>query len=118
MYAQSVRSARGKMRTLCAALLGLLLCQSISSQNGPPDITGGNGLLETCTDETSVVHELQHAYCMGYLLGAREGLTILQAQIKKDKNIEAYFCAPEDATTGQIKDVIVNYLRDQALHEA
>jgi Ssp1 endopeptidase immunity protein Rap1a len=99
------------MRTLCAILLGLLLSQSISSQDKAPDITHGNGLLQACTDEGPLA-DLNNAFCKGYLEGAREGLALLQ----KDKNTGPYFCEPEEATLGQVRDIVVKYLRDNPEH--
>lgn len=113
VYAQSV-GVRGNMRILCAVLFGLLLCQSVSSQDKPPDIIHGNGLLQACTDEGHLA-DLNNALCMGYLEGAREGLNLLQLQLEKDKT-GAKFCEPEEVPLSQVRDIVVKYLRDNPEH--
>jgi Rap1a immunity proteins len=94
------------MRTLFVLLLGLYLSQSTAPQEMAPDITHGNGLLRACSDDAP--SGLNHAFCMGYLEGAREGLSMLE----KGKSTGAYFCEPENATLLQVRDIVVKYLRD------
>ncbi len=75
----------------------------------------GNELLEMCdielTKDSSVSEFQDTAFCHGYIVGAYEGMKYMAKQ--------KVWCRPEGVTFGQIKKVVIKYLKEnpQRLHE-
>lgn len=80
----------------------------------------GNELLSTCEQTES---DAKFGYCLGYVSGVVEGMKwglavpLLMAgestsEVEKTTGDLLGFCVPQEATLGQMRDVIVLYLRN------
>jgi hypothetical protein len=88
------------MRTMAAgALLALALAGEANAQIGAYET--GNELYTWCTTAASEAH------CLSYILGVSDTISSYQG-LKLAKTI---VCAPKGVTGGQIRDVVVNYLK-------
>jgi hypothetical protein len=63
----------------------------------------GNVLLRACTSSNAS----DQSYCQGYLRGATDMFTIWRIGIGKSH------CPPSAVNSEQVRDVVVNYLRDK-----
>ena len=87
-----------RLRVLVLAA-GLLWPVCAFSQNADTVAVSGNELYSRCIHGPSTP---QYVACLAYVEGTVDALSV-------DKTI----CLPEShVTTGQVKDIIVNYLRD------
>ncbi|WP_294189049.1 Rap1a/Tai family immunity protein [uncultured Sphingomonas sp.] len=77
------------------------------------DFKDGNELLAKCTTEKSdSVYYQNTAYCIAYIAGAVDMFTTWQMVGKAPQ------CMPDNATAGQIRDVVVKYLQDHPTKRA
>jgi hypothetical protein len=69
----------------------------------------GNGMLSDCTND-SIFHS---GVCLGYIQGIYASVNVMMAMSGKG------ICYPEQVTLGQIRDVVISYLRrnPQSRHE-
>ena len=72
----------------------------------------GNQLLQDC--ETTNVSSL---YCLGYINGFSLGFAFVMNRWQVEPKL---ICIPEGVTNGQIKDIVVQYIREnpQTRHES
>lgn len=89
---------------IALALLLLVDTNCAPSKHADLDLVEGNGLLEACTSR----QPLQGAMCIGYIRGVIDGENMMGTAINK----KPLACLSEGVTLGQVKDVVVKYLRD------
>jgi len=91
-----------RLRALVVAA-GLLWPVSALPQQAEPRTSAaflrGNQLYDTCTSQ-EIVKRLQ---CREYIAGMADAF-----------NWDKFVCAPDQASENQVRDVVVNYLRDHA----
>jgi len=80
----------------------LLVSASTDAQR--VSLTTGNKLLEACESKG----EFDQEFCHGYITGVSDMEGINTAAHPEQRRS----CIPEDVTNGQIKDVVLKYLRD------
>lgn len=100
--------------------LPILGCLAVS-QPAIAQPVSGNSLYEACTSDDQV----QTGFCVGYLIGQIEGQflggLLVTQRAGKEVGFEDFngfanqifqHCIPPDASNGQLRDVVVAYLRD------
>ena len=87
---------------LLSGLFFLLLSTSAQAQH--VSTTTGNTLLEACESKD----EFQQAFCLGYIAGASDVDGMDGATFPERRRS----CVAESVTNGQVRDVVVKYLRE------
>jgi hypothetical protein len=87
---------RGSMKRFLAFLLAVGPTQAFAAEDTVSYFKDGNALLSDCESNDA----FSAGACLGYVTGAHDGLG------------PRLVLVPENATAGQIKDVVVKYLRD------
>lgn len=90
------------MFKLVVAVAVSVLATIVTSQPAAAAFNTGNEVLQKC-DEGADTQDI--AYCLGYIAGAVD-------QIALWTNYGGKNCIPSNATLGQMRDVIVKYLKD------
>lgn len=101
-------------------ILTLALYFAFAGQAGAENLTG-NELLAIC--EQSENDLAQSGFCMGYVLGAVEGIKwgvsvpLMMGgksteSVEETGNVLLGFCLSPDATLGQFRDIVMKFLRD------
>lgn len=84
-----------------AALAGALALSSSPASARETVVDDGNSMLSICT-QTDIYSE---GYCLGYIRALSAGVDVVLADTKQ------YVCYGDNVTMGQIRDVVVSYLR-------
>ena len=92
---------------LVAMMVVLTASRVAIAQQPTTDFSKGNGLLKVCTSDRNVDSDI----CFGYIIGAADGLDLMNDQVKKKCNRRRSFCYPSGVAFGQINDVVINYLK-------
>jgi hypothetical protein len=87
-------------------LMALLATPSI--QEHVPDVKDGNGLLQLCAAD----NQGEALLCTGYIGGVVDGFRVYPPGDNCKSVAASFYCVPESVTQGQIKDVIVDYLKN------
>jgi len=85
-------------------LIFLAMLWVVPARAQAPDLFIGNGYLKACT-ETEPIHR---AVCTQYTLGMTEMLLALEAA----HFVKPLFCAPDQVTGNQKRDILVKFLKD------
>lgn len=106
------------MKTSSFSLLSVFLASFLLSFNAAAEpkpvpifsTLTGNDFIGYCnkdavSDQTSFLH---FGLCLGYIKGLGDGLSILQLQPPRNF---ATICIPPNATIGQQKDVVMDYIQ-------
>jgi hypothetical protein len=95
-------------RVALAVMIVVLTASRVSvAQQPTTDFSKGNGLLKVCSSDRTVDSDI----CLGYIVGAADGLDLMNDQVKKKCNRSRSFCYPSGVAFGQIRDVVINYLK-------
>lgn len=85
----------------------LLIAMAIPTGVAEAQFENGNTLFERCSvAEGDALFYQQRAACRSYILGALDDFSLEMEIAHKPR------CVPQNATAGQITDVVVKYLRD------
>ncbi|MFZ1741850.1 MAG: Rap1a/Tai family immunity protein [Pontixanthobacter sp.] len=77
---------------------------------GSASFIDGSTLLEKCESrENSATYYQDRSFCMAYVLGAIDQLSL---NTTADKDFVYQICLRESVTSGQLRDVVVKYLRE------
>jgi hypothetical protein len=96
-------------RIILAAMVGVLVSGPAWSKDVDP--LSGNFWLKTCTSTVEKVME----HCLGFVYGLSEGLMVFEGTyIKVGDSYEkvSSYCMPDGLNLGQLKDILVKFLRD------
>jgi hypothetical protein len=96
-----------KISSLVVVML-LLFSQSLTTRAQRISTTTGNTLLENSESEIP----FQRGGCIGYIMGVSDRISINSVAYKDRPQV----CMPDEATNGQIKDVVVNHLKEAPEH--
>jgi hypothetical protein len=96
------------MRFVIPVLL-LMLSATPNSVPDPPTIDPktGNGLLEICTN----LDERAQSLCTGYITGVADAFEVYPPGNNCKSVAASFFCLLEGVTNGQVKDVVIEYLK-------
>ena len=94
------------MKSLMVGLLAVLalLLTGTSTRGQRVSKTTGNELLEACEGS----EPFQQAFCLGYVTGASDVDGAEGAAFPERRRS----CVPDSVSNGQLKDVVVKYLKD------
>ena len=67
----------------------------------------GNELLSHCEQ----THQIGEGFCMGFIYGVDEGFYAAEFLYRRPKPEEKIYCKPANVTAGQMKDIVIQYLR-------
>jgi Ssp1 endopeptidase immunity protein Rap1a len=90
------------MKILLSAFFLLLVSASVHAQR--VSTTTGNDLLDSCESKA----EFKQAFCLGYINGATD-LDGMDGSVFPERRRS---CVAENVSNGQVRDVVVKYLRD------
>ena len=65
----------------------------------------GNALYADCTEGNA-------RYCTGYIIGIVDAAALFKALAASNKNDPILICTPDDATQGQVRDVVIRWLEE------
>jgi hypothetical protein len=83
--------------------VALLLLLSASAHPQRVSTTTGNDLLESCESR-----DFKQAFCLGYITGVTDFDGMDGAAFPERRRS----CIPENVSNGQVRDVVVKYLKD------
>lgn len=85
------------------SLLTLLLMASVSAHAQRVSTTTGNDLLDSCESK-----DFKEAFCLGYITGVTD-LDGMDGSVFPERRRS---CVAENVSNGQVKDIVVKYLKD------
>lgn len=89
---------------------------SLSATDTKAEFVSGNQLYDWCTtSERDAIYFQNDASCREYIIGVSDGMTtaadVVTAVAKLDTPFEL-ICVPDRVRAGQLREVVVRYLRD------
>ena len=95
---------RARLGALSAKVICIFLLSWITpSWSQTMALDTGSHLLEHCTGT-----DFQQTLCIGFLLGVVDGANITRIAVNPERG---WICRPKTATHGQVRDVVVSYLK-------
>jgi Rap1a immunity proteins len=92
----------------------MIIASFSSSMTTAPASAGfrtGNQLLKSCSaDQADATFYQEISACRSYIVGVSDGLEVAQSLENKLR----IFCVPEGVTAGQLTELTVSYLRNNA----
>lgn len=102
--------------TTCSAVLFLIGSSLAATTPAKADFYSGNLLYRDCTAERGEATYYQSiAQCTGYIMGTHDALSTAGEYLSYAAEIDPplrLICVPETVEAGQLRDLVVIYLRD------
>jgi hypothetical protein len=95
------------MRQVVCVTIALASAALSTTEARADGFLDGNDLYQECTaDKNTTTYYQRNASCSAYVVGVADAISFNRAIMKKD------YCLPQNATRGQLKDVVTLWLRE------